>query len=291
MMKVLIIGGSGLLGTKLYELLNEKEFDVCATFFQNRIKKNNFFEIDITKKDEIDFLLKKISPDVVVHTAAFTNVDGCEKNKEKALLVNAKGTENIALASEKNNAKFVYISTDYVFDGMKGCYDENNVVNPINYYGFSKLEGEQAVMKICSSWVIARTAVLFGKKKGNFVTWLIDALRSGKKVTIATDQFVSPTVNDDLSEQLTLLIEQDVTGMFHTAGGERLSRYEFALVVADIFDLDKTLIIPSKMEAIQWIAKRPRDSSLDVSKISKMKKPYMVKQAVGLLKEELEELV
>ena len=286
-MKVLITGGSGLLGVKLWEILEENDYEVYASFHKNPIDGKNCFQMDITQKDDVFHALKKVSPDVVVHTAAYTNVDSCEKSRKKAFDVNVKGTENVANAIEKIDARLVYISTDYVFDGDSGFYKENDSTNPVNYYGLTKLEGEESVKKICSSFAIARTSVIYGSNKRNFATWVIDQLKRGEQVNIVTDQYVSPTLNIDLAEQLLGLIEEDARGVFHTAGGERISRYDFTMVVADVFGLDKNLIGPAKMEDMSWYAKRPVDSSLDVSKISEIKKPYILKEAVRLLKEDI----
>ncbi len=286
-MKVLVIGGSGLLGTKLREVFEKNNYDVYASFHDNVVTGKNCFQMDITQKDDVFRVIKKVSPDVVVHTAAYTNVDGCEKNRRQAFDVNVNGTENVASAVEKIGATLIYISTDYVFDGEKGFYKEDDLANPVNYYGLTKLEGEEVVKKICSNFAIARASVLYGSNKINFVTWIIDQLEKGEQINIVTDQYVSPTLNIDLAEQLMCLIEEKSRGIFHTAGGERISRYDLTIVVADVFSLDKDLINPIKMEDFNWLAKRPIDSSLNVSKISEIKKPYIVKEAVKLLQEDI----
>ncbi len=286
-MKVLVVGGSGLLGMKLQKVLAGDGFDVYATFHQNTLNEKNCFPLDITQKNAVDTFMEKINPDIVVLAAAYTNVDDCEKNKEKAFETNVQGTRNIAHAAEKNNARLVYISTDYVFDGKKGLYKEEDSTNPINYYGRTKLDGEDAVKNICSQFVIARTSVIYGSNKRNFVTWIIETLKIGEPASIVTDQFVSPTLNIDLAEQILGLINEDARGIFHTAGGQRISRYEFCGVIAEVFGLDKNLINPIKMEDMSWIAKRPVDSSLDVSKISRIKKPYIVKEALRMLQDDI----
>lgn len=285
-MKVLITGSSGTLGMKLKKVLKENDHDVYATFHQSPIEKEKSFQLDVILAEDVDRVLKKVSPDVVVHTAAYTNVDGCEKDRDTAFAVNAQGTRNLADSAEKMGAKFVYVSTDYVFDGEKGFYKENDAANPINYYGTTKLGGEEAVKKICSEFIIARTSVIYGANKKNFVTWVVDALEKGKHINIVTDQHVSPTLNTDLAEQLVALIEKDTKGVFHTAGGERISRYDFVNVIADLFGLDKNLINPVRMADINWIARRPMDSSLDVSKIAKFKKPCSVKESVRSFRKE-----
>lgn len=285
--KILVIGGSGLLGIKLREVLEENNCDVHATFYQNQIKKGNCFRLDITHKNDVENALDKVSPDIIVHTAAYTNVDECEKNKDVAFAVNVQGTKNLANTAEKLGAKFIYISTDYVFDGKKGFYKEDDQVNPIDFYGETKLLGEKAVGDICNDFIIARTSVLYGANKNNFVTWLIENLKSGKNINIVNDQFVSPTLNTDLSHQIIELIQADETGIYHTAGGERINRYNFALFLADVFSLDKNLINEVSVEDMSWIAHRPKDSSLNISKISKFKKPYKVREALNLLRKEV----
>jgi dTDP-4-dehydrorhamnose reductase len=191
--KILIIGGSGLVGKRLYEFLKKTHYIVYATFNKNLIEKNGYISLDITRKTDVDFIFKKIAPDIVIHTAAYSNVEKCEIHRETAFKINVKGTKNIAIASENIGAKIVYISTDYVFDGKKGCYTEIDATNPINYYGVTKYEGEEIIKKICSDFIIARTAVVYGYNKGNFATWIIERLKKGDEINIVIDQYISPT--------------------------------------------------------------------------------------------------
>lgn len=283
-MKILLTGGSGLFGQAFIDLV-KKTYELYATYNQNPLNFENALQLDITDVEQVKKVIEKIKPDVIVHSAAFTNVDKCEIEKEKACETNAKATENIAKIADKINAKLIYISTDYVFDGEKGLYKEEDKTNPINYYGLTKLEGEKAVIKHCNDYVIARTSVIYGMNKKNFATWVIDELKNGRQINIITDQWVSPTLNIDLAEQILALIEKDEKGIFHTAGGERISRYDFVMKLAEIFGFDKSLINPITSDKLNWIAKRPKDSSLDVSKISNIKKPYEVNEALKKLKE------
>jgi dTDP-4-dehydrorhamnose reductase len=286
--KILIIGGSGLLGFKLGEFLEHHNYNVHSTYHQTPPgTSEKKYRLDITKKEDVENLLQTIQPEIIIHTAAYTNVDACEKNQAEAYAVNVGGTLNLLQSNKKIGAKFVYISTDYVFDGNKGLYKEDDERNPINYYGRTKLEGELLVEQQCDDFIIARTSVLYGSQKNNFILWLLEQLGQGKQVKIVDDQYVSPTLNLDLSEQLVKLIEQNATGVFHTAGGERISRYDFAVVVADVFGYDDHRVNPVRMQDMNWLAPRPRDSSLDVSKLTPFKKPYKVKEAMNLLREEL----
>ena len=284
-MKILVIGGSGMLGQQLVYFLKQQDFDVYATYFSEPINEDGFYPLDITNKNDTECFVKEIKPDVVVLTAAFTNVDKCEQQKETAFSINVNGTANVANACEAVGAKMVYVSTDYVFNGEKGNYKETDRTDPIGYYGFTKLNGEKQVQNICSDYIIARTSVLYGIHKPNFVTWMISELERNKPISIVTNQIISPTHTLDLSEQILALLREDANGVFHTAGGEIISRFDFAVQTAKLFDFDVALVTPTVMNEMNWLAQRPKDSSLNVSKISKFKKPYRVKKALGLLKE------
>lgn len=287
-MKILLTGGSSLFGQAFIDLVKKTSHELYATYNKSSIDFENAIFLDITDKEGVKKIVKNLNPDIIIHAAAFTNVDKCEVEREKAYNVNVKGTENIARIAKKINAKLVYISTDYVFDGEKGFYNEEDKTSPINYYGLTKLEGEKVVKKICNDFIIARTSVIYGPHKKNFVTWTIWELKKKKEIKIIIDQWVSPTLNIDLAEQIIALMEKDEKGIFHTAGGERISRYDFVLEVAKIFDFNEDFVIPTKTKEMNWIAKRPKDSSLDVSKISGVKKPYKVKEALHLLKKEIQ---
>jgi len=283
-MKILVIGGSGLLGQQVVHFLKENDLDVYSTYHSKPIDNKKKLLLDITKKVETEDLIKEIKPEAIVLTAAFTNVDKCEKLKDIVFSVNVNGTSNVASAAEAVSAKMVYVSTDYVFNGEKGQYEETDNTEPVNYYGLSKLKGEEQVQNICSDYIIARTSVLFGLHKPNFVTWIISQLKQNKSISIVTDQIISPTHTLDLSEQILALLKRDANGVFHTAGRENLSRFDFAVQTSKMFGFDIDLINPVLMDTMNWIAKRPKNSSLNISKISKIKKPYRLEKALGLLK-------
>lgn len=280
-MKFLVTGGSGLLGSKFTSLATT-EHDVFAGYNTHKISGEKFFQLDITDKVITRKLVEKISPDVIIHTAAFTNVDLCETVKEIAWRVNVEGTKNVAEASKDLHSKLVYISTDYVFDGKKGLYKEKDTPNPINYYGKTKLEGERIVQQLCDDYIIARASTIYGWNpvKLNFVTWVINELKNGNKIKVAQNQFTSPTLADNLAEMNLKLIEQGKTGIFHTAGAERINRFEFAKEVARTFGLNESLIDAVPSHELDWIAKRPLDSSLNVSKISKITTPLNIDEGL-----------
>jgi dTDP-4-dehydrorhamnose reductase len=208
---------------------------------------------------------------VVVHTAAETNVDRCETEQDLARRINVDGTANIADASAKTGAKLILISTDYVFDGAKGNYAETDEPNPISFYGRTKLEAERITVKTLPDSMIVRTSVLYGwhPTKLNFATWVLKGLRERQTLRVADDHINSPTFADNLANAIKNTIEQNSKGILHIAGNERISRFEFARRLAEKFGLDEALLIPVEMRDLNWVARRPRDSSLDVGKAEK----------------------
>jgi dTDP-4-dehydrorhamnose reductase len=290
-LRLLITGASGLLGQKLAQLSLEKGYDVYSTYNEHAAHLGNPIKLDLTDQNQVFKIINMIRPDAVVHTAAYTNVDDCEINQNIAWAINAEATKNIAEASSKIRAHLTYVSTDYVFDGKRGSYTEHDSTNPISYYAFTKLKGEEFTKKYAGTWCIARPSVIYGwgpKYKLNFATWLIINLQQGKEVKVLTDQYVSPTLNTNLAEMLLEITERKISGIFHTAGATRVSRHEFALKLADAFNLDMSLIKPAKISDMQWKAKRPKDSSLNVNKAVTLlnKKPLTLNQAFEVMKRE-----
>jgi len=283
-MKLFITGGSGLLGTKIAEMALSKH-EVYSGYCHNPPEFGEPIKFDLNKDIKV---IRKIKPEVIIHTAALTNVDECETKRELAYKINVEGTKKVAELSKELGTFLLYVSTDYVFSGEKGMYKEEDIPHPINYYGYTKLLGE----KYCNC--VARPCVIYGAKpasgKINFALWLINKLRSGEKVKIVNDQYITPTLNTNLAEMILEMIEKEQTGIFHLSGAERVSRYDFAFRIAEKFGLDESLILESRMEEIEWLATRPRDSSLDTSKASRIlcNKPYYLNEALEILKEELD---
>lgn len=288
-MKIFITGGSGLLGSKVAEIALEKEYEVYSGYNSHKPEFGEPVKFDLANPESVVKAIDEVKPDAIIHSAALTDVDKCEVEKELAYKINVEGTRVVAEMARKVGAFMVYISTDYVFDGSKGMYKEEDETNPINYYGYTKLLGE----KYCQDFCIARTCVIYGAKpasgKVNFALWLINKLENGESVRIITDQYITPTLNTNLAKMLLEIAERKIIGVFHLAGATRVSRFEFAKEIARVFGLDDSLIIPSRMDEINWIAKRPKDSSLDTSKANKFlnEKPYELKKALKVLKEEI----
>ena len=290
-MKLLVTGASGLLGYKLVQLALKKNHKVYSVYKEHSIDLGIPIKLDLTDQSEVFRAISKSKPETIIHTAAYTDVDGCEINKDLAWRVNTEATKHVATASTSIGAHLTYVSTDYVFDGAKGLYSEEDRANPINYYGYTKLKGEDFVRDQSKGSCIARTSTIYGwgrTHKPNFATWLINSLNHRKKVKVITDQYVSPTLNTNLAEMLLEIAERRIIGILHTAGATRVNRYKFALKLAEVFNLNRDRIKPARMNEMSWKAQRPKDSSLNVSRVSDVltKKPKKLKQALEMMREE-----
>ena len=292
-MKLLVTGASGLLGSKLTELATKKNFQVYSAYYQNTPQQGTPIQFDISKKTSTEKAFNEIKPDIVVHAAALTHVDRCETQKGLAWKINVQGTENIAKSCRRYRTYLVYVSTDYVFNGEKGNYRETDLPAPINHYGTTKLKGEEYVQSLAPDACIARTSVVYGSipatGKTNFALWLLDKLRRNEEVKIVTDQTNSPTLNTNLANMILKIVERRLTGIYHLAGATALSRYDFAKALAEEFNLNTQLVKPATSKEIAWVAKRPRNSSLNVAKATQTlgSKPLKIHEALRKLREEL----
>jgi len=290
----LVTGASGLLGSKIVEIAIARGCEVYSAYNEHHLSLGKPVRLDVTDQVNVRRVISELKPEVIIHAAAMTNVDRCELEKDLALKINYEGTANVAHAAKNVGTFLIYVSTDYVFKGDKGLYKEDDETDPINFYGYSKLKGEEVVKEIVDEYCIARTSVLYGSKpargKVNFVLWLIDKLRKGEFVRVVSDQFISPTLNTNLAEMLLEVAERKLTGVYHLAGASRVNRLDLAFELAEVFNLDRSLIRSAKMDDMNWVAKRPRDSSLDVSKAVRTlrNKPLRLREALIRLKFELE---
>jgi len=270
-MKIFVTGGSGLLGSKIVKYAREKN-EVISTYQSHPINDEGFKTACLDIRDfQVTELMEKYHPDVVVHSAALTNVDYCEKNREEAWLTNAKGTKNMVSACKKINCKMVYISTAGIFDGKYAPYSETDRPNPLNYYAQTKLQGERYTSTL-KDHLIIRTTVPYGWHpwKLNFVTWIIDNLKKKMPIKIVTDQRNTPTYADDFAKALLRLVKLDKKGIFNVVGSTSISRFDFAMKVAETFDLDESLITPVTSKKLTQVAPRPSDDSLKINKILKL---------------------
>lgn len=261
-MKVLVTGISGLLG---YSFTSYKDvlFGVCRDC--NRIANIRIKHTDIRKRSDVMKLLS-LNFDTIIHAAAYTNVDECEQKREIAWDINVNGTQNIIDIAEKKTAKIVFISTDYVFDGKKGMYKETDYPNPINFYGKTKLEGEKIVAKYDNS-IIVRISTLYGSnpKRMDFVKWVINNLEKGNEIRVIDSWKSNPTFADRAAEIIMKLLKRNASGIFHVCGGNALTKFEFAKLIAKLFCLNEKKI--KMVKNIDLPAKRPINSSMSTRKI------------------------
>ena len=266
MKKILITGAFGQLGTSLCKVLSNESILAAGRVIIST-KKYKCIELDITNQRKVAEIISNYKPDIIIHLAAMTDVDGCEKTPEIAFDVNVKATENLLTSF---TGKFIYISTDYVFDGEKGPYFEDDKVNPISVYGKTKLYGENLVQQSDIDWVILRSNIIFSysdRTKASFVNWVVDSLKKRQMITVVNDQWNNPTWTNDLAKVISKIIEKDINGLYHYGGRDYLNRLEFAKMIASTFGLDGSLIKPITTSELNWLAQRPLKSGLYTNKI------------------------
>ena len=289
-LKFLVTGSAGLVGQQVVKDLS-KSNQVFSCYNESKPEYGDSVKMDLKNYEMISSVLTEIKPDVVIHLGAMTGVDLCEKEKTSASEINTKATEIIAKECSKLNSFLVYVSTDYVFDGNFGMYKEDDVANPLGFYGKSKLEGEKAVQNFSTNWCIARTSTPFGlhPTKKSFPMWVIENLQKQKQIDVLIDQFTSPTYIPNLSRMLVEISERRITGIIHAAGASKISRYKMASIVSDKLNLDGTLLKQISINKMKWVAQRPKDSSLDVSRASSIlnEKPQKIDQSLNLFIDEM----
>ncbi|MBA6156395.1 SDR family oxidoreductase [Tenacibaculum sp. S7007] len=275
MKKIVITGSNGLLGQTLTNLLleeNEKYKVIGFSRGLNRSGRNDFefVSIDITDKDLLFEELNKYKPDVIVNTAAMTNVDACEENKAACDVLNIETVKYLKEYSEINNTHLVHISTDFIFDGKDGPYKETDAPNPLSYYGLSKLKSENILTTSKIDFTILRTILVYGKvydmTRNNIVLWVKKSLEEKKEITIVNDQFRMPTYVNDLALACRIAIDKKSIGVFNISSNKLLSIYEIAQQVAEVFELDKNLIKPISTKALNQKALRPPVTGFDLTK-------------------------
>ncbi len=293
--KLLIIGSSGLVGSKVAAIATIHGFESYNTTNSRRTSLPRATRLDITDHDATVELVRQIQPSAIVNTAAITNVDYCETHHEEAQRLNVEGVRNLAEAAKANKSRLIQISTDYVFDGTRGHYTEDDHARPLNNYGLTKLQAEQIVSSL-PSYAIARPSVIYGwnppetrgktsdsLKPMNFVMFVVDRLKKGEIVKAVRDQYSSPTFADNLGEALLRLARHRGNGIFHTAGRSCLSRYEFAAKVAELFGYATQLVQPVSSNEFKQLADRPKNSCLKVEKAERVlgMRLYSAEEGIG----------
>lgn len=266
MLKILITGSNGLLGQKLIDLILEnKNFDLLATSKgKNRYLKNIDFKyasMDITQSNEVASIINHYQPDVIINTAAITNVDICHTNHKLCWDVNVNAVASLIEACCKAKSQLIHISTDFIFDGLDGPYSETASPNPLSYYGQSKWAAEQLIIQSDIKWTILRTILVYGVVKNlsrsNIVLWAKNALQKGEAIHVVNDQWRTPTLAEDLATICILAVQKNAQGIYNASGKDKLSILELVLAVADFYGLDKGLIIPISSASLNQAAKRP----------------------------------
>ncbi len=266
-MKILITGAKGQLGNELVSIINSGKSEIGKLSSNVKDYKIIAFdrkELDITNFLEVRNVIYNEKPDVIINSAAATNVDGCETDKEFAFKVNSLGARNLAIAAENIGAKIVQVSTDYVFSGstQKNPFTEYDLTFPYSVYGKTKLEGEKFVRELCSKYFIVRTAWLYGYVGHNFVYTMRRLGLEKEKLTVVNDQVGNPTNANDLAYHILKLIETEEYGVYHCTGKGECTWYDFAKKIIELSNIDCE-IVPCTSEEFKTVAKRPEYSSLD----------------------------
>ncbi len=274
-MKVAVTGSNGLAGQFLVKLLLDRQHEVIAIGLgEDRCRfkeeKYRYFDIDITDSFALSDVLFSEKPDVLVHGAAVTQADDCHLHPEHCRQVNESGTMNAIIGAEMNCRHFIFLSTDFVFDGIKGNYQEEDITNPVSLYGETKLKGEMLTRRANIPWTIIRTCLVYGQTidgtRGNIISWVKESLEKEKNIRVVSDQYRTPTYAGDLAMGIVLVIEKKAEGVFHISGKEGLSPFEMALKTAHYFGLDDTLIERVDASSFTQPARRPPRTGFDISK-------------------------
>jgi dTDP-4-dehydrorhamnose reductase len=273
-MKILITGANGLLGQKLVDLLDgDLTVELIATArssLRHPLKRGTYLPLDITEISAVERVLAQAKPQVVINTAAMTQVDQCETDRELCWTNNVTAVGNLAGACTRNGIRLIHISTDFIFDGSHGPLDESAKPNPLSYYGASKLAAEEIIMKGRLDWAILRTVLVFGitrdMSRSNIVLWVKKSLEEGKTIQVVNDQWRTPTLAEDLAVGCLLAAKKNARGIFNISGPEMMTPYDIAIRTAGFFKLDKALIKPTDSARFKQPAVRPLKTGFIIDK-------------------------
>lgn len=304
-MKILITGSNGLLGQKLvYLLRNKSEVSLIATSRgENRIRETSgyeYFSLDITDKGQVENAFEKSHPDVVINTAAMTNVDECETKKEECRKQNVIAVQNLVdcikqleTLNPKLQTHLIHLSTDFIFDGENGPYKEEDKPNPLSYYALSKYEAEKIIRSSKIKWTIARTIIVYGVTDGmsrtNIVLWAKSALEKGQPLNIVNDQWRMPTLAEDLAEGCWLIAKKGATGIYNLSGKDFMSIIELVYRVADFYGYDRSIISPVSSSTLNQAAKRPPKTGFVLDKAIRelSYSPHSFEEGLKIVNEQL----
>ncbi|AMQ01834.1 dTDP-4-dehydrorhamnose reductase [Pedobacter cryoconitis] len=300
MKTVLVTGSNGLLGQKITSaILSGKQFNLVATSKgKNRFKITQgyaYAEMDILDPVNVREVLGRYKPDAIIHTAALTNVDKCETEKELAYALNVEAVKTLITICEEYTIQLVHLSTDFIFDGLNGPYLESDTPNPLSYYGKTKLEAEELIKKASCKWAILRTIIVYGiisdESRSNIVLWAKGALEKGTPINVVNDQWRMPTLAEDLADACLLVVEKDAHGIFNISGKDMMGISELVFKVADFWNLNKELITEISAASLNQSAPRPVKTGFILDKaIHELGyAPRSFEQGLVLLDEQLKE--
>ena len=297
-MKILITGSNGLLGQKLLQKLRiDNNVELIATSVgENRVSEKNgytYFSLDVTDEKAVSKIITEQKPSIVINTAAMTNVDLCEDEKQACDALNVDAVRYLADACEKEAAHFIQISTDFIFDGEDGPYSEEDKPNPLSYYGLSKLKSEQILYEHNCKWTILRTIIVFGVgenlSKGNIVLWAKGALEKGDPLNIIDDQFRAPTLAEDLADACILAAKKRAYGIYNASGKDIMSIYEMVERIGKYYDLDTSNLNKISTSTLNQKAKRPPRTGFVLDKSNRVLgyKPHTFEECLAIVKRQL----
>jgi dTDP-4-dehydrorhamnose reductase len=297
--KILITGANGLLGQKLVEqLVQQGKFDVIATGRGAcRLSGLGFTyqPLDIENEQEVEETLADLRPEVIIHGAAMTHVDECEKHQEACYRANVLATKYLIATAEKIQSHFIFVSTDFIFSGLDGQnpYTEEAKPDPVNYYGQTKLDGEELLKRSRLKWAIARTVLVYGLandlSRSNIILWVKSSLEAGKQIQVVDDQVRTPTLAEDLAAGCILMAQQGATGIFNISGSELLTPYQMAMETADYFGLNKELIVRTDSTQFTQPARRPMKTGFVIEKAKNQLgyRPKTFREGISILAKQI----
>lgn len=300
-MKILITGANGLLGQKLVSLLlQEKGVELIATARGEKrlpeLEASYTYEsLDVTDRKQVLTIVEKYKPNAIIHTAAMTNVDQCEAEKEACMVLNVDAVNYLIEACEKSDTFLLHLSTDFIFDGEDGPYDETAEANPVSFYGQSKLKAEELVINSNIKWAIARTVLVYGiahdMSRSNIILWVKNSLENGKAIQVVNDQWRTPTLAEDLAMGCYLIVKNKAKGIFNISGKDMLTPYQMAIKTADYFGLDKSLIKETDSTKFTQPAKRPPKTGFIIDKAVNQigYNPRSFEEGIAILARQVEE--
>ncbi len=298
-MKIVVTGSNGLLGQKLTDrmLAEPGKWQLIATSRgpnRHAVQEGYVYEdADVTDTAQMRSLVQKHQPEVIIHTAAMTNVDTCEQDKEGCRQLNVKAVEGIVAICKEQSVRLIHLSTDFIFDGEDGPYTEDAKPNPLSYYGQSKLDGEEIIKGSGCHWAILRTIIVYGVVKdmsrSNIVLWAKGALEKGQQINVVDDQWRMPTLAEDLAECCLLAATKHAKGIYNASGKDMMSILELVQAVADFWKLDKNLIIPISAASLNQPAARPRRTGfiLDKTMNELGYRPHSFTEGLAIVDEQL----